>query len=58
MLAAWATLVNTIDKPIGNGNRELSDKVTTIYTHNYKYGKGAQQICEVVSGTQSEFVVV
>lgn len=48
--------VNTIDKPIGNGNRELFDKVTTIYAHNYKHGKAAEQNWEAVSGTQSEFV--
>jgi hypothetical protein len=50
--------VNTIDKPIGNGNRELFDKVTTVYTHNYKHGKAAEQNCEAVSGMQSEFVIV
>jgi len=33
--------VDSIDKPTENGNRELFDKVTTIYTHNYKHGKAA-----------------
>ena len=50
--------VSTIDKPIGNGDRELLDKVTTIYTHNYEHGKAAEQTCEAVSGMQSEFVIV
>jgi hypothetical protein len=50
--------VNTIDKPIAAGNRALLDKATTIYTHNYKHGKVAEQNCETVSGTQSEFVIV
>jgi len=50
--------VNTIDKPIGNGNRELFDTLTAIYTHNYKHAKAAEQNCEAVSDTQSEFVIV
>jgi hypothetical protein len=50
--------VNTIDKPMGIGNRKLLDKVTTIYTHNYKQGKAVEQNCEAVYGMQSEFVIV
>lgn len=46
-----------IDRPIRSGNRQLSDKITTIHARSYKRVQAAVANCEVISGTQSDFVL-